>query len=270
MTIHPSTSTPFDRPIATGSVVESDDITAPVSRLARVARRRIVAVIDPVWPVAGHEDGPASPAGDDVSERTRAPQDVIDRAAELLTARLQPGELISATPEGRLLLQLRREDRAARPVRLQEMAYFALEVLDRLHHTGGVVDLGVGWAPITRQQDPAAAADAAADAASESLRQRDLQPRQDGAHVKSRNPRITWWSAIRQVVWATIGSVRAALRADGRALPGRHRRVRPALLDPGRGAVADRPDHLGGGLARLRHHLRSRRPRTEPRHRRRP
>ena len=205
MTIHASPRTPFDRPSTTGTVVESDDITAPVSRLARVARRRIVAVIDPVWPtnsVDTHDTDAVDPAN-----HTRAPQPVIERAAELLTARLQPGELISATPEGRLLLQLRREDRAARPVRLQEMAYFALEVLDRLHHAGGVVDLGVGWAPITRQQDPTAAADAAADAASESLQQRDLQPRQDGAHVKSRNPRISWWSASRQVVWATVGSV---------------------------------------------------------------
>ncbi|PUA82999.1 glycosyltransferase family 2 protein [Nocardioides currus] len=194
MTLHAATRTPFDHPITTGSVVESDDITAPVSRLTQVARRRIVAVIDPVWP-EGEDD------------HSRAPLPVVERAAELLTARLQPGELVSATPEGRLLLQLRREDRAARPVRLQEMAYFALEVLDRLHRTGGFADLGVGWAPITRQQDPTAAAEAATEAASESLRQRDLQPRQDGAHVKSRNPRISWFSASRQVVWATLGSV---------------------------------------------------------------
>jgi cellulose synthase/poly-beta-1,6-N-acetylglucosamine synthase-like glycosyltransferase len=195
MTIHASPRTPFDSPVSSGSVVESDDITAPVSRIAQVARRRIVAVIDPVWPT------------DETTHGTRAPLPLIERAAELLTARLQPGELISATPEARLLLQLRREDAAARPVRLQEMAYFSLEVLDRLHHTGGVVDLGVGWAPITRQQDPTAAVAAATEAASESLRQRDLQPRQDGAHVKSRNPSISWWSASRQVVWATLGSV---------------------------------------------------------------
>ena len=215
MTIQASPKTPFDRPSTTGTVVESDDITAPVSRMTRVARRRIVAVIDPVWPATG-DDG----TGEHPTDHTRAPLPVIERAAELLTARLQSGELISATPEGRLLLQLRREDRAARPVRLQEMAYFALEVLDRLHQTGGFVDLGVGWAPITRKQDPTAATDAATEAASESLRQRDLQPRQDGVHVKARNPRISWWSASRQVVWATLGSVLVPVPADGRPLPG--------------------------------------------------
>lgn len=190
-------STPFDRPRSTGAVVGRREILTPPSRLDRATRRRIVAVIDPVW----------STDNDDPTDHTRAPREVIERAAELLTARLKPGELISATPNGRLLLQLRREDRAARPVRLQEMAYFALEVLDRLHRTDGVVDLGVGWAPITRKQGPEAAAEAAAEAASESLRQRDLQPRQDGAHVKARNPRISGWTAWRQGVWATVGSV---------------------------------------------------------------
>lgn len=202
MTVPSSLRTPFDRPSTTGSVVDNDDITAPVSRMAQMARRRIVAVIDPVWPVGG-----ADQRDHDPTDHARASVPVIERAAELLTARLQPGELISATPEGRLLLQLKREDRAARPVRLQEMAYFSLEVLDRLQDGDDVVDLGVGWAPITRKQDPADAALAAEDAAGESLRQRDLQPRQDGAHVRDRNPRISWWSASRQIVWATLGSV---------------------------------------------------------------
>ncbi|WP_457205950.1 glycosyltransferase family 2 protein [Nocardioides sp. P5_C9_2] len=197
MTVQPRAATPFDRPITTGAVVDTVDITAPVTTFTRVARRRIVAVIDPVW----------ATDSDDPNDHTRAPAGVVERAAELLTARLQPGELISATPNGRLLLQLRREDRAARPVRLQEMAYFALEVLDRLHDTDVVVDLGVGWAPITRQQDPDAASRAAGKAAAESLRQRDLQPRQDGVHVRARNPRISGWTASRQIVAATAGSV---------------------------------------------------------------
>ncbi|SFA98869.1 Glycosyltransferase, catalytic subunit of cellulose synthase and poly-beta-1,6-N-acetylglucosamine synthase [Nocardioides alpinus] len=197
MTTLPRSATPFDRPVTTGAVVERHEILAPTSRLTRATRRRIVAVIDPVW----------ATDNDDPSDHTRAPLETIRRAAELLTARLRSGEMISATPNGRLLLQLRREDRAARPVRLQEMAYFALEVLDRLHRADGVVDLGVGWAPITRKQDPEAAARAAADAAAESLRQRDLQPRQDGVHAPSRNPRISGWTAGRQVLWATVGSV---------------------------------------------------------------
>ncbi|WP_374458022.1 glycosyltransferase family 2 protein [Nocardioides sp.] len=197
MTTLPRSATPFDRPRATGAVVDRHEILAPLSRLHRTTRRRIVAVIDPVW----------ATDNDDPTDHTRAPRETIERAAELLTARLKPGELISATPNGRLLLQLRREDRAARPVRLQEMAYFALEVLDRLHRAEGVVDLGVGWAPITRKQDSEAAARAAADAAAESLRQRDLQPRQDGAHVRSRNPRISGFTISRQILLATIGSV---------------------------------------------------------------
>ena len=193
----PDPMTPFDRPRTTGAVVDRLEIMTPVSRLRRATRPRIVAVIDPVW----------ATDTDDPTDHTRAPREVIERAAELLTARLKPGELISATPDGRLLMQLRREDRAARPVRLQEMAYFALEVLDRLHKADGVIDLGVGWAPVTRKQDPEAATRAAAEAAAESLRQRDLQPRQDGAHVRSRNPRISGWTAGRQVVWATLGSI---------------------------------------------------------------
>jgi cellulose synthase/poly-beta-1,6-N-acetylglucosamine synthase-like glycosyltransferase len=197
VTTLPRTATPFDRPVTTGAVVDRHEILTPPSRFTRATRQRIVAVIDPVW----------ATDTDDPTDHLRASVETIERAAELLTARLHPGELIYATPNGRLVLQLRREDRAARPVRLQEMAYFALEVLDRLHRAEGVVDLGVGWAPITRKQDTEAAASAAAEAASESLRQRDLQPRQDGAHVRSRNPRISGWTISRQVVLATVGSI---------------------------------------------------------------
>ena len=55
----------------------------------------------------------------------------LEAAAERLTAYLQPGELVAATDDGRLRLRLRREDRDARPERLQAMAYHALEVLEK-------------------------------------------------------------------------------------------------------------------------------------------
>lgn len=182
-----------------GSPTGSDDLVAPVAPLPRMLRRWIVAVIDPVWVGAGSHERP-----DDLQ---RAPHAVIEAAADRLGDWLQPGERVSATADGRLLLQLRREDRAARPVRLQEMAYHALEVLTALHDHPAVVDLGVGWAPISRRQDELSAVDAATRGAAESLRQRDHQPRQHGAHVRARNPRISWWSASRQLVWATLGSI---------------------------------------------------------------
>ncbi len=197
MTTLPRSATPFDRPAATGAVVDRREILAPAARPRRSAGRRIVAVIDPVW----------ATDTDDPTDHVRAPREALERAAGLLTARLRAGELISTTPDGRLLLQLRREDRAARPVRLQEMAYFALEVLGHLVRSDAPADLGVGWAPVTRKQDTAAAARAAAAAAAESLRQRDLQPRQDGVHVRFRDPRISTWTGGRQVLLATAGSI---------------------------------------------------------------
>lgn len=176
-----------------GTVVPNEDVLAPVPTVSLVLRRRIVAVIDPVM-----ADGTST---------ERIPSDVVVAAAHRLTSRLQAGELVSATPDGRLLLQLRREDRSARPLRLQEMAYHALSVLSGLTEQRGDVDLGVGWAPVTRRQDVTAAAEAAGRGAEESLRQRDLQPRQDGAHVRSRNPRISRLTVGRQVLWATLGSI---------------------------------------------------------------
>ena len=167
-------------------------------RLAVPSRpREIVAVIDPVWAVPGA----------DVTESVRAPAEVVAEAAERLTRFLQPGEIVAGTPEGLLTLRLRHEDRAARPVRLQEMAYHAIEVLDRLGAHDGVIDLGVGWAPITRKQDPRQAEKHAAAAAAESVRERDHQPRQQGAHVRTRRKAVTWFSASRQVLLATVGSV---------------------------------------------------------------
>ncbi|MFC4785785.1 glycosyltransferase [Nocardioides sp. MAHUQ-72] len=168
------------------------------SRLPVPTRHReIVAVIDPVWAVPG----------DDVTASVRASGELVTAAAERLTRFLQPGEVVAGTPEGRLTLRLRHEDRAARPVRLQEMAYHAIEVLDRLQDRDGVIDLGVGWAPITRKQDPAQAEAHATTAAAESLNQRDHQPRQQGAHVRTRHKAVTWVSASRQMLLATVGSV---------------------------------------------------------------
>ena len=168
------------------------------NRLSMPTRpREIVAVIDPVWAVPG----------DDITASTRASAEVAVAAAERLTRFLHPGEVVAGTPEGRLTLRLRHEDRAARPVRLQEMAYHAIEVLDRLDVSDGVIDLGVGWAPITRKQDPAEAEKHATAAAAESVNQRDHQPRQQGIHVRTRRKAVTWFSASRQMLLATVGSV---------------------------------------------------------------
>ncbi|GAA2140817.1 hypothetical protein GCM10009844_10790 [Nocardioides koreensis] len=184
----------------TGRVVSPTEIIRlPVrSRLAMPTRpREIVAVIDPVWSVPGG----------DVTASARPSEEMARAAAERLTRFLQPGEVVAGTPEGRLTLRLRHEDRAARPVRLQEMAYHAIEVLDRLDVSDGVIDLGVGWAPITRKQDPRQAEQHATAAAAESVNQRDHQPRQQGLHVKTRHKAVTWVSASRQMLLATVGSV---------------------------------------------------------------
>jgi cellulose synthase/poly-beta-1,6-N-acetylglucosamine synthase-like glycosyltransferase len=159
--------------------------------------RQIIAVIDPVWAAPGH----------DVTASERPSPEVVAAAAERLSRYLQPGEIVAGTPEGRLTLRLRHEDRAARPVRLQEMAYHTIEVLDRLESRQGVIDLGVGWAPISRKQDPREAERHATEAAAESVNQRDHQPRQQGAHVRTRHKAVTWFSNSRQMLLATVGSV---------------------------------------------------------------
>lgn len=163
--------------------------------------REIVAVLDPVW---------ADPSPDAAATESvhAAPAQVAD-AADRMTRHLQPGEVVAPTEDGRLALRLRHEDTAARPVRLQEMAYHAVEAFEAQapQPRSAVIDLGVGWAPITRKQDPAEAEEHAAEAAEESLAQRDLQPRQRGLHTRTRAPRITRWSAGHQIVLATIGSV---------------------------------------------------------------
>ena len=114
-----------DRATPAGEVVDPDTVlTRPavgaepriVSTLRLPQRRRgreIVAVLDPVRARPGTE------------ALDHADQRVVEAAAERLTAYLQPGELVAATDDGRLRLRLRREDRDARPERLQAMAYHA-------------------------------------------------------------------------------------------------------------------------------------------------
>ena len=126
----------------------------------------------------------------------RAPGSVAEQAARLLAGFLHDGEVVTATDDGRLLLRLRRADRGARPVRLQEMAYHAIEVFDRLGFHAGVIDLGVGWAPVSRKQGPEEAQRQAARAAAESVAQRDFQPRQRGAHAREKNPSVNRWTSV--------------------------------------------------------------------------
>jgi cellulose synthase/poly-beta-1,6-N-acetylglucosamine synthase-like glycosyltransferase len=189
-----------DQPPASGRVGSRDEVVSPPIRNRLVlatprSRREIVAVIDPVW---------AAP-GNDVTSRVRPPVEVVRDAAERLTRFLQPGELVASTRDGRLTLRLRHEDRAARPVRLQEMAYHAVEAFDALTDHDGVFDLGVGWARISRKQDPREAEERATEAASESVGERDLQPRSTGAHVRTRHPVVNLWTASRQMLFATVG-----------------------------------------------------------------
>ncbi len=177
-----------------GRVGSGDDVLAPRPKLT--LRRQIMAVIVPAFA----EPGP------DMTAYARAPHDVAAEAAQSLTRFLYGDEVVTATDDGRLIFRLRREDRGARPVRLQEMAYHAIEAFDRLGFHTGVLDLGVGWAPITRKHDPEDAAEHADSAARESVRQRDLQPLGlDGQ--KTRSPSIGLWSNGNQVLLATVGSI---------------------------------------------------------------
>ncbi|MEO7351610.1 MAG: glycosyltransferase [Marmoricola sp.] len=178
-----------------GRIGSPDDVLEPRPRLA--LRRQIMAVIVPAW---------AEP-GADMTAYARAPRDVVGEAAGALVAHLKGDEVVTATDDGRLVLRLRHEDRSARPVRLQEMAYHAIEAFDQLGFHAGVLDLGVGWAPITRKHQPDVAVEYADAAARESVRQRDLQPLELGANKSTRSPRIGLWSFSHQVLLATVGSV---------------------------------------------------------------
>jgi cellulose synthase/poly-beta-1,6-N-acetylglucosamine synthase-like glycosyltransferase len=178
-----------------GRVGSADDVLMPRPRLS--LRRQIMAVLVPAF---------AEP-GRDMTAYARAPHDVAAEAAESLTRLLHGDEVVTATDDGRLILRLRHEDRGARPVRLQEMAYHAIEAFDRLGYHAGVLDLGVGWAPITRKRDPEVALEYADAAARESVRQRDLQPLGGDAPTGTRSPKIGLWSFSHQVLLATVGSI---------------------------------------------------------------
>ncbi len=130
---------PSQRDPRVGSVHEVTAVrTEPVLR----RRREIVAVIDPTWL------GP----GGDVTASVRAPQaDVVEAAARGSSRHLHPGEVVAATQDGRLTFRLRHDDHAARPVRLQEMAYHCIEALDAVGAPADTTDLGIGWARITAQ-----------------------------------------------------------------------------------------------------------------------
>ncbi|CAN5598433.1 hypothetical protein BH11ACT8_BH11ACT8_19570 [soil metagenome] len=196
----PAGPTPPDAPA--GEVVEPQEVLTRAEVASRIPGRalEIVAVLDPVW---------ARP-GDPTGSR-HAGADAVAGAAERLTRHLQPGEVVAPTADGRLRLRLRHEDKAARPARLQEMAYHAVEAFEsqpeRPAPYPSVIDLGVGWAPITFRQGAAEAEAHASVAATESLAQRDLQPRQLGRHHRPRHPRINWWSAGNQILLATVGAV---------------------------------------------------------------
>ena len=178
---------------APGRVGSTDDVLA--ARTRRTLRRQMMAVIVPAW---------AEP-GTDMTAYARAPRDVVGEAAEALTRHLHADEVVTATEDGRLVLRLRHEDRGPRPVRLQEMAYHTIEAFDRLGFHTGVLDLGVGWAPVDRKHEPDEALEYADTAARESVRQRDLQPMQSGRHVSGRTPRVGLWSTSHQVLLATVG-----------------------------------------------------------------
>lgn len=183
-----------------GQLGSPDDVvSSPVqSRLSLPSPRgprEIIAVIDPVY----------AASGDDVTASRRPSYDVTRQVAARMTAWLEPDEVVAATPDARLTLRLRREDRDARPARLQEMAYHAVEAFGAIDDHDGMVDLGVGWAHISRKQDPQTAEHHAATAAEESVRGRDLLPRSSGAHIRQRHPVVSWWSASRQLIWATVG-----------------------------------------------------------------
>lgn len=176
-----------------GRVGTREDVLAAAPRMS--LRREIVAVIVPAWAEPGH----------DMTAYARAPRDVAAEAAEAITRHLGPDEVVAVTDDGRLLLRLQHEDRGARPVRLQQVAYHTVEAFDRLGFHAGVLDLGVGWAALKRKRDPETSLELADGAARESVRQRDLQPL--GFHGKSSSRRNTRWSFSRQVVWATLGSL---------------------------------------------------------------
>ena len=207
------------------------------------------------------------------------------RRPRRLAGFLQPGEVVTATDDGQLVLRLRRGDRGARPVRLQEMAYHAIEVFDRLGFHAGVLDLGVGWAPISRKQGPEEAQRQAARAAARLGRPARLpaaparrpRPRPEpvgqpldrgppgpGRHARQpraavpRPRRCATSSASTSpdvLYWALVGVAAAHRRRDlGGVRPGARPAAAPRRTGPA-GAARERRDR-GVPPERGRHHRR--------------
>ncbi|MGH3425115.1 MAG: glycosyltransferase family 2 protein, partial [Nocardioidaceae bacterium] len=174
-----------------------DDVVADRPRRRFRPRKDIIAVLDPAWATTDAS----------VAESTRAPEHVTQSAARDLSQHLQPGEVVAPVRGGRLAMRLHHEDKDARPLRLQKMAYHCVETMSSNGRHDGLVDLGVGWARVSDKIGPERAGQLAVAAAHESGRQRDLQPRHHDGSRKGSRIRVSWWSNGAQVLLATVGAV---------------------------------------------------------------
>ncbi|MFW6773381.1 glycosyltransferase [Nocardioides sp. CPCC 205120] len=190
---------PVDADTVHGERPEPRPAAAPrwLDRVPGIPWRRsgesLVAVIDPVWVAPGT-----------TSASLHASQEVIADVAEQLGVHLIEGERIQATPDGLLVLRLHHTGHGARPIRLQEMAYHTLEVLNRLGHSTRRIELGVGWAPITPRSPEERAVRMATEGARHSVRQRDFQPVR--RHADEREPVISRRTFTIQILIATVGA----------------------------------------------------------------
>ena len=181
MTLHAAREHPSTIRSPPGPSSTSDDITAPVSRLARVARRRIVAVIDPVWARGRPRTTPA-PRGPSSSG-----------PPSCLTARLQPGELVLGHParDGSCSSSgARTAPRGPYGCRRWPTSPSRSSTACTAPAASSTSASAGPRSPASRTRPPRRTPRPRRPR--ESLRQRDLQPRQDGVHVASRNPRISW------------------------------------------------------------------------------
>ena len=172
--------------------------------------REIVAVLQPTW---------SGPTADPDSTRS-APQVVVSAAADRIERYLLPGEEVQTTPDGRLVLHLRKTDRAGRPRRLQELAYRSHDELSVIGYPAGLVDLGVGWAAVGRRSDRDRAQHRAAQAAEESLRQGDLLVRRhEDLTTRDRDAfrgRMAILGALDNRSWGAFVRVETPIGKEGR------------------------------------------------------
>lgn len=198
-TVPPAARPPAD-PVAP-PLADDLDPHARVVRTLRLRRSEIVAVLDPVR------------SRPDLAEVERVDQELVEATAERLRGHLRPGELVTPTADGRLRLRLLPERRAERSERLQALAHHAIEVVERRDRREdgrpAVLDLGVGWAPVTRTQDAHLAEHLAIAAARESVRQRDLRPRPADSHLRARPARSTGRGTVVPVLLASVGALLA-------------------------------------------------------------